>query len=173
MAELPLVPVEFSVVVLADAGYGNDTGFRAELTRMELTYVMGVQSTVTVWKPGEEPRPAPARQGSTGRPRKLLRRDSKHQPVSVKELAMSLPAEAWKKVTWRQGVKKKTAVALCGVASASSASRLLASATSRGRMVADRMAVRGNGTHQILAIHFACGHSSGRAGTHGQTSLDH
>jgi SRSO17 transposase len=25
----------------------------------------------------------------------------------VKELALSLPTEAWKKVTWRQGVKQK------------------------------------------------------------------
>jgi SRSO17 transposase len=94
-------------VVLADAGYGVDTSFRAALTKMELAYVMGVQSSVTVWKPGEEPKPAPARRGSTGRPRKLLQRDAKHQPVSVKELAVSLPAEAWKKVTWRQGVKQK------------------------------------------------------------------
>ncbi len=94
-------------VVLADAGYGADTSFRAALTKMELAYAMGVQSTVTVWKPGEEPKPAAARRGSTGRPRKLLQRDAKHQPVSVKELAVSLPADAWKKVTWRQGVKKK------------------------------------------------------------------
>ena len=94
-------------VVLADAGYGVDTRFRAALTKMELAYVMGVQSSVTVWKPGEQPKPAPARRGSTGRPRKLLRRDAKHQPVSAKELAVSLPAEAWKKVTWRQGVKQK------------------------------------------------------------------
>jgi SRSO17 transposase len=94
-------------VVLADAGYGVDTRFRAALTKMELAYVMGVQSSVTVWKPGEQPKPAPARRGSTGRPRKLLQRDAKHQPVSAKELAVSLPAEAWKKVTWRQGVKKK------------------------------------------------------------------
>src|SRR5260370_12779793 len=78
-------------VVLADAGYGNDTSFRTALTRMELTYVMGVQSTVTVWKPGEEPKPAPARQASTGRPRKLLHRDAKHQPDSAKELPPSLP----------------------------------------------------------------------------------
>ncbi len=28
-------------VVLADAGYGNDTSFRTALTKMELTYVMG------------------------------------------------------------------------------------------------------------------------------------
>ena len=94
-------------VVLADAGYGVDTSFRAALTKMKLVYIMGVQSSVTVWKPGEQPQPAPARRGSTGRPRKLLQRDARHQPVSAKELAMSLPAEAWKKVTWRQGVKQK------------------------------------------------------------------
>jgi SRSO17 transposase len=94
-------------VVLADAGYGNDTSFRIALTEMALMYVTGVQSNVSVWKPGEEPMPAPTRQGSTGRPRKLLQRDSKHHPVGVKELAMSLPTEAWSKVTWRRGVKKK------------------------------------------------------------------
>ena len=94
-------------VVLADTGYGVDTSFRTALTKMEVAYVVGVQSSVTVWKPGEQPKPAPARRGGTGRPRKLLQRDAKHQPVSAKELAVSLPAEAWKKVTWRQGVKQK------------------------------------------------------------------
>jgi SRSO17 transposase len=93
--------------VLADAGYGVDTSFRAALTKMEVAYIVGVQSSVTVWKPGEQPKPAPARRGSMGRPRKLLQRDAKHQPVSAKELAVSLPAEVWKKVTWRQGVKQK------------------------------------------------------------------
>ncbi len=94
-------------VVLADAGYGVDTGFRTALTKMEVAYVMGVQSTVTVWKPRAGPKPAPARRGRRGRPRKLLQRDAKHRPVSAKELAVSLPAEAWVKVTWRQGVKQK------------------------------------------------------------------
>ena len=94
-------------VILADAGYGNDSNFRAALTQMELTYVMGVQSTVTVWKPGEEPQPAFPRADHMGRPRKLLQRDSKHQPVAAKVLALSLAADAWKKVTWRQGTKKK------------------------------------------------------------------
>ena len=94
-------------VVLADAGYGTDTRFRSELTKLEMTYVVGVQSTTTVWKPGAEPKPAAARKGHTGRPRKLLQRDAKHQPVSVRELAFGLPAETWRKVTWRQGVKQK------------------------------------------------------------------
>jgi SRSO17 transposase len=86
-------------VVLADAGYGTDTDFRAELTKLQMTYVVGIQSTTTVWKPGEAPKPAPTRKGNTGRPRKLLQRDAKNQPLSVKELALSLPTEAWKKVT--------------------------------------------------------------------------
>jgi SRSO17 transposase len=94
-------------VVLADAGYGTDTDFRAELTKLQMTYVVGIQSTTTVWKPGDEPKPAPARKGNIGRPRKLLQRDAKNQPVAVKDLALSLPAEAWKKVAWRQGVKQK------------------------------------------------------------------
>ena len=94
-------------VVLADAGYGNDSGFRAELTKLEMTYVVGIQSTATVWKPGNEPKPAPARKGNIGRPRKRLQRNAKNQPVSVKELALSLPTEIWTKVTWRPGVKQK------------------------------------------------------------------
>jgi SRSO17 transposase len=41
-----------------------------------------------------------------GRPSKLLRRDSGHKPIAVKELAHSLPASAWKTVAWRQGTKQ-------------------------------------------------------------------
>jgi SRSO17 transposase len=93
-------------VVLADAGYGTDTGFRTELTKLELRYVVGIQSTMTIWKPGEGPKPAPVYRGM-GRPPRLLRRDDKHQPISAKELALSLPPAAWKTVTWRQGVKQQ------------------------------------------------------------------
>jgi SRSO17 transposase len=93
-------------ILLADAGYGTDTGFRTQLTKMELPYVMGIMSTVSVWKPGQGPKP-PAPYKGTGRPPRLLRRDKRHQPVAVKELAHSLPADAWKDVIWRQGVHKK------------------------------------------------------------------
>ena len=58
--------------MLADAGYGTDTSFRAELTKLEMAYVVGIQSTTTVWRPGEQPKPAPARKGRNGRPRKLV-----------------------------------------------------------------------------------------------------
>jgi SRSO17 transposase len=93
-------------IVLADAGFGNDTQFRTRLTERELPYVAGVQSAVSVWKPGQQPKPAPRRK-ELGRPPKLLQRDAQHQPVSAKALALSLTAEAWKIVSWRQGVKNK------------------------------------------------------------------
>jgi SRSO17 transposase len=93
-------------VVLADAGYGTDTEFRTQLTKLELRYVMGIMSTVSVWKPGEGPKPPKAFKGM-GRPPRLLQRDNKHHPVSVKQLAESLPAGVWKRVTWRQGVNQK------------------------------------------------------------------
>jgi SRSO17 transposase len=93
-------------VVLADAGYGNETAFRTEITKLELPYVVGITSTVTVWKPGEAPKPAPAYQG-IGRPPRLLQRDPKHRPIAVKNLAEGLPADAWRTVQWRQGTKKR------------------------------------------------------------------
>jgi SRSO17 transposase len=93
-------------VVLADAGYGNDTQFRRRLTEWGLTYIVGVQSGVTVWRPGEQPKPAPKRK-ALGRPPKLLRRDWEHQPVTIRELVLSLPRDAWKTLSWRQGVKKE------------------------------------------------------------------
>jgi SRSO17 transposase len=89
-------------VVLADAGYGIDGQFRAGLTALKLQYVVGVQSSMTVWAPGKSPLPAKPWSGQ-GRRTKLLRRDSQHRPVSVKQLASGLPATAWKTVTWRRG----------------------------------------------------------------------
>jgi SRSO17 transposase len=93
-------------VVVADAGYGIDSRFRKGITKLDLEYVVGVQSSVTVWEPGKEPLPAMPYKGM-GRPPRLLRRDKDHRPVSVKQLALALPAEAWKIVNWRQGTKQK------------------------------------------------------------------
>src|ERR1700674_267802 len=45
-------------VVLADAAYGINTEFRDGLTKLDLQYVVGVQSSMTVWEPGKQPLPA-------------------------------------------------------------------------------------------------------------------
>jgi SRSO17 transposase len=90
--------------VLADAGYGTDTRFREAVSDLGLSYVVGVMSSVSVWKPGETPLSKREWKG-TGRRTKLLQRDAEHQPVTSKELARGLPASAWKRVTWRHGTK--------------------------------------------------------------------
>jgi SRSO17 transposase len=92
--------------VLADAAYGNDGRFREGLTELGLEYVVGVQKSTTVWKPGEAPLPA-KRWKRRGRPPTLLRRDKDHQPISVKQLAESLAASSWENVSWRQGTKQR------------------------------------------------------------------
>ena len=89
-------------MVLADAGYGVDGGFRAGLTALGLTYVVGVQPTLSVWRPGQAPLP-PGPGGKRGRAPTKLRRDAKHGPISAKALAHSLPPEAWRTVCWREG----------------------------------------------------------------------
>jgi SRSO17 transposase len=92
--------------VLADAAYGNDSRFREGLSALRLAYVVGIQGTTTVWRPGEAPRSAKRWKG-LGRPPKLLRRDQQHQPVSAKRLAESLAASVWTNVSWRQGTKQR------------------------------------------------------------------
>src|SRR5229473_5363070 len=91
-------------VVLADAAYGTDTKFREELSDLGLLYVVGIMSSVTVWKPGQGPLPAATWKGQ-GRPTKYLRRNRRHAPVTVQDLALELPLQAWKKVCWRRGTR--------------------------------------------------------------------
>ena len=91
--------------ILADAGYGTDTEFLEVLTDLGLLYVVGILSSVTVWKPGQGPLPA-ARWKGQGRPTKYLRRDRRHASLAAKNLAPALPPQAWKKVRWREGTRK-------------------------------------------------------------------
>src|SRR6266480_7163732 len=92
--------------VLMDAGYGVDTDLRTSITGLGLSYVAGIQSHMTVWEPGTGPR-LPKKSLGHGRPPKLLRRDDKHKPDSVKELALALPKRAWRTITWREATGEK------------------------------------------------------------------
>jgi SRSO17 transposase len=92
--------------VLADAGYGNSTSFRAGVAQLGLPYVMGIESSTTVWKPGQQPLAAPPRKPGRGASPKRLQRSPDHQPVPVKQLALGLPSSVWKDVGWRQGSRE-------------------------------------------------------------------
>jgi SRSO17 transposase len=93
-------------VVLMDAGYGCNTDLRANVSALELRYVAGILPNTSVWAPGTGPLPPKKRSGRGPAP-KLIRRDHKHQPVSVKELALSLPKPAWRTITWREGTSTR------------------------------------------------------------------
>jgi SRSO17 transposase len=118
-------------VVLGDAGYGADAGFRDALTELGLPYAMGIGSGASIWAPGTEPLPpisaqvarrAVARRcnssstpcGSAamqewsgkGRPPQRLRRNEEHRPVTVKALALTLEESDWQIISWREGTDK-------------------------------------------------------------------
>jgi len=96
--ELPSAPV------VADAGYGDTTAFRDELTERDLTYVVGVKPETTAWPPGQAPLP-PKPRSARGRTPKNVRRTPKHQPVSLREIATTLPKAEWQQVRWREGTR--------------------------------------------------------------------
>jgi SRSO17 transposase len=93
-------------VVLVDAGYGKGTQFRTDLTQLGLQYVAGIESNASVWEPGQQPLPVPARKPGRGAPPKRLSRNADHQPISAKQLALGLPSSAWKDIAWREGCQE-------------------------------------------------------------------
>jgi SRSO17 transposase len=74
-------------VVLMDAGYGTNSGLRQAITGLGLGYVAAVISTIKV---------------------RAVRADNrKPKRVSVEALARSLPKNAWRTITWRDGSNTK------------------------------------------------------------------
>ena len=89
-------------VVLADAGYGDETAFRDGITELGTLYAVGIRPATTVWAAGTEPLPPKAWSGRGAVPTRL-RREPGNEPVAVRALACGLPAHAWHTVTWREG----------------------------------------------------------------------
>ena len=128
-------------VVLADAGYGINTAFRTALTKMGLTYVVGIQSSARLWSSGTGPLPPKTWTGQ-GRPPTLLRRDAQNKPMSAKQLAMSLPEDAWHRDRMARRHERKSRLPFRCCSSSTCPSRLLAFDASCRRMASRRMARR-------------------------------
>jgi SRSO17 transposase len=80
-------------VVLADAAYGDETGWRDAITALGMPYLVGVRPATTVWACGVEPLPPKPWRGRGPKP-KRLRNGPGHAPVSVGDVASRLPADA-------------------------------------------------------------------------------
>lgn len=74
-------------VVLMDASYGSNADLRSGVSALALDYVAGIIDRIKVH---------PVRDGITSQER-----------VSVKQLALSLPKDAWRTITWREGSATK------------------------------------------------------------------
>jgi SRSO17 transposase len=108
-------------VVLMDAGYGNDTRLRTEITAHGMSYAAGIGPNTSVW-PLAAARLPPQPRSGRGRPQTRLQRDGEPQPISVKALALSLPQEARQTITWREGSADGLASRFCPAARAAGAS---------------------------------------------------
>ena len=89
-------------VVTADAGYGNISEFRAGLAQRDLRYVVGVQSTTTVWTDADN-LTMPPHPGRRGRPRRKPLEVG--APQQVKALSQSWSPDQWQRIMWREGTK--------------------------------------------------------------------
>jgi SRSO17 transposase len=89
-------------VLLADAGYGDATEFRAGLDARGLKYVVGVSGVPTIWRPGVVPA-IPQRSSKTGPSPK--RPHAGEAPISVTDLAKTLSKRDFRTVRWREGSK--------------------------------------------------------------------
>jgi SRSO17 transposase len=69
-------------VVLIDASYGSNSALRSGVSALALGYVAAIVATVKV-RPVSD--------------------DGEGDRMSVKELALSLPKQAWRTITWREG----------------------------------------------------------------------
>jgi SRSO17 transposase len=94
-----------SGVVLADAAYGDDTGFRDDLTGLGVSYAVSIKGTTTVWRPGEEPLLPHQRTGRRGPAATRLAHSAEQRPISALNLARELTPSAFEEVTWREGTK--------------------------------------------------------------------
>jgi SRSO17 transposase len=83
-------------VALMDAAYGRDARLRAGMTELGVPYAVGIVPTILMWAPGSDPRRKDKPMNNTGR---------RDEPglISAKKVALGLPKQAWRTVTWREG----------------------------------------------------------------------
>jgi SRSO17 transposase len=93
-------------VVLADAAYGNDTLFRHQLTENRLTYVVGIQSTTTVWRTEEHAVPSRKRTVRTPSRGQSRKNSVAGKALSVLDIARMLGESSFQRIRWREGSSK-------------------------------------------------------------------
>jgi SRSO17 transposase len=89
-------------LLVADAGYGEVTGFRLGLTERQIPYAVAVKSSTSAYPEAALPT-LKERSAGPGKPPTALRYQD--DPTSVKALIADLPAGTFQTVTWRRGTR--------------------------------------------------------------------
>ena len=91
--------------VLGDAEFGDNATVRRTLHRLRLPYALGISSTLTVFR--GTPRVAvPLKKPGRSRPPSRLQLADDSRPEAVRAIAATLPARAWRRITWRNGTNR-------------------------------------------------------------------
>lgn len=88
-------------VVAADSAYGSVSDFRLGLQARGLLYAVAVGGDAVAWLGDVDISPPPY--SGVGRPRH--KPADLPPPLTLRELARSLPTEAWSQIVWREGTK--------------------------------------------------------------------
>jgi SRSO17 transposase len=91
-------------LMLSDSGYGDAYEFRDGLRSRELDYVLQVSAQLTGWMEDPHPAERPMKRGGKV-PRKRLYAEELPATRSLYQIAFDLPAQSWRKITWREGTK--------------------------------------------------------------------
>lgn len=92
--------------VLADAGYGDATEFRAAIAERGLSYAVGVVKTTKVFVEAPVFAGPPAGEPGHSKSRKRLAKGSP-KPMTLEQVAASAKSSDWRRITWRNGTKGK------------------------------------------------------------------
>ena len=87
--------------VVADAGYGDTTGFRLGLDARSIPYVLAVKASTSAYPFEAVPETVPAASGR-GRPSAPRYRDN---PSSLRDIALTAGRRQLRQVTWRRGTR--------------------------------------------------------------------
>src|SRR5882672_8361417 len=144
-------------VVLMDAGYGNDTELRTQVTTLDLSYVVGIGATTAVVAAGNGALAAAARV----RPRTAAQAAAarwRAPPGQRQDARPRVAGRGLAQYRLARGKRGLAGLALRPRAGTPGALRHLASRAARRGVAADRVAARRARTDQILAFHYARGH---------------
>ena len=157
-------------IVLADAGYGANSDFRAGVSALNLPYRHPIDAQRVATRSGafasqavEWPRPAPLQRAARRRTQACLGQrpgsELRQKGMAQRYLAGGIERAACFPLRRRSGAPRRAG--------------LQANHTASGRMAARRMAEGRGGSHKILAFDLARGHASRHTCRLCQTALAH